>query len=73
MHFLIFRQVFTFSSSPLWNSSGLSMGDMDNGMLVDTMQVEAQTLKNILSQFGLILVLSTFIMKSMSQRTLVPE
>lgn len=55
--FLIFRQVFTFSPSPLWNSSGLVMVDMENGMLADTMQVEAQALKNSLSLFGLILVL----------------
>ena len=50
--FLIFQQVFTFSSSPLWNSSGLLIVDMNNGMLVETMQVEAHTLKNILSLFS---------------------
>lgn len=34
MDFLIFQQAFIFSSSPSWNSSGLLMVDVDNGMLV---------------------------------------
>lgn len=43
----------TFSSSPLWNSSGPLMMGVDNGMLVEMMQVEAETLPN-LTEFGLI-------------------